>query len=139
MNFFSRIIALSLVTFTLFAAGLLLQEALRMYQNDTLKNHPEAVKSLIKAANGDNVDAAFLLATSYKEGKIGAVALDKAYKWYLKAARLGDGDAMLMLGWLHYKGELFGKSDVKKAKEWFKKAARHGIEEAAQMLEILNS
>ncbi len=139
MNFFNRIIIISVFALTLFSAGLILQEALRMYQNNTLKNHPEAIQSLVDAANSNNSDAAFLLATSYKDGKIGAVALKKAYKWYLKAAELGDGDAMLMLGWLHYKGELFGGSNIKKAKQWFSKAADKGIDEAIEMLEILNS
>jgi TPR repeat protein len=139
MNFFNRIIIISIFALTLFSAGLILQEALRMYQNNTLKNHPKAIQSLIDAANNNNSDAAFLLATSYKDGKIGAVTLQKAYKWYLKAAELGDGDAMLMLGWLYYKGELFGGSNIKKAKQWFSKAADKGIDEAIEMLEILNS
>ena len=139
MNFFNRIVVISIFSLTLFSAGLILQEALKMYQNNTLKNHPEAVQSLIDAANNNNSDAAFLLATSYKDGKIGTATLKKAYKWYLKAAKLGDGDAMLMLGWLHYKGELFGGSNIKKAKQWFSKAADKGIDEATEMLEILNS
>ncbi len=139
MNFFNRIIIVSIFSLTLFSAGLILQEALRMYQNNTLKDHPEAIQSLINAANSNNSDAAFLLATSYKDAKIGATSLEKAYKWYLKAAELGDGDAMLMLGWLYYKGDLFGASNVKKAKQWFSKAADQGIDEAIEMLEILNS
>ena len=139
MNFFRRIIILCIFSLTLFSAGLVLQEALKMYQNNTLKDHPKAVESLIDAANNNNSDAAFLLATSYKDGKIGAITLSKAYKWYLKAANLGDGDAMLMLGWIYYKGELFGDTDIKKAKKWFSKAADKGIDEAIEMLNILNS
>ncbi len=138
MNFFKKIVFISIFAITLFSAGLILQEALKMYQDNTLHEHPEAIKSLKNAAN-NNSDAAFLLATSYKDGKIGKVALKEAYIWYLKAAKLGDGDAMLMLGWLYYKGELFGASDIEKAKQWFSKAADKGIDEAIEMLEILNS
>lgn len=139
MNFFKHIFTIFIFSMTLFSAGLILQEALKMYQENTLKDHPEAINSLIDAANNNNSDAAFLLATSYKDGKIGTVTLQKAYDWYLKAAKLGDGDAMLMLGWLYYKGELFGGSNINKAKQWFSKAADKGIDEAIEMLEILNS
>jgi TPR repeat protein len=52
---------------------------------------------------------------------------------------MGDADAMLMLGWLHYSGKVFGSSNLKKAKEWFSKAADKGVDEAIEMLEILNS
>jgi TPR repeat protein len=109
-----------------------------MYQDNTLNQHPQAVKSLINEAD-KNADAAFLLATSYKDGKIGEANLKKAYEWYIRAAKMGDADAMLMLGWLYYNGELFGSSNIKKAKYWFSKAAGKGLDEAVEMLDILNS
>lgn len=138
MNFFKRMALLFLMSLTLFAAGLMLQQVLEMYQNDTLRDHPEAVEALKDSAN-DNADAAFLLATGYKEGKVGAIDLESAYRWYIKAADLGDADAMLMIGWLYYQGDLFGGSDLKKARYWFSKAADKGIDEAVEMLEILSS
>ena len=138
MNFFKRTIILTTLTLSLFAATLLLQEALKMYQNNTLNKHPKAVSALIKEAQ-NSADAAFVLATSYKDGKIGAVNLKEAYHWYTKAAKMGDADAMLMLGWIYYSGKLFGSSDIEKAKQWFSKAANQGIDEAIEMLEILNS
>jgi TPR repeat protein len=138
MNFFKRTALLSLLSLTLFAAGLMLQQVLEMYQNDTLRDHPEAIKALKDSAN-NNADAAFLLATGYKEGRIGAIDLKSAYDWYMKAANLGDADAMLMIGWLYYQGDLFGGSDLKRAKYWFLKAADKGIDEAIEMLEILSS
>jgi len=138
MNFFKRIAALFVVSITLLASTLVLEKILQMYQNSTLSQHPEAVKFLITQADTD-ADAAFLLATSYKDAKIGPANLNEAYKWYTKAAKMGDGDAMLMLGWLYYNGKLFGSSNIKKAKYWFTKAADKGVDEAIEMLEILNS
>ena len=71
MTIFKRALSVLLISLTLLAAGTLLQEALRMYQNNTLKEHPEAVAALRQAAEKGNTDAAFLLGTSYREGKIG--------------------------------------------------------------------
>ncbi len=139
MNFFKKIFFITTITLSLFAAGMMLQKALQMYQNNTLKDHPEAIQALIDSANSDNSDAAFLLATSYKEGKAGQVDPKKAFHWYSKAAALGDGDAMLMLGWLYYEGRLNGSSDIAKAKLWFSKVAALGIDEAKEMLHLLNS
>jgi len=138
MNFFKRIILLFVLSITLIASSLILQKVLQMYQDNTLNQHPQAVKSLINEAD-KNADAAFLLATSYKDGKIGEANLKKAYEWYIRAAKMGDADAMLMLGWLYYNGELFGSSNIKKAKYWFSKAAGKGLDEAVEMLDILNS
>jgi TPR repeat protein len=138
MNFFRRTLLFITITLSVFAAGALLQEALRMYQDDTLIEHPKAIAALKDYAK-DNADAAFLLATSYKDGKLGEINLKEAYNWYIKAAKMGDADAMLMLGWLHYSGKVFGSSNLKKAKEWFSKAADKGVDEAIEMLEILNS
>jgi len=121
----------------LFAAGTLLQEALKLYSNNTLKDHPEAVNALRDAAEDGNTDAAFLLATSYRNGKTGVKDSARAMKWYKKAANEGDADAMLMLGWLYYKGSATLPSNVGMAKVWFEKAAVRGIDEAIEMLEIL--
>lgn len=139
MNFFKKIFFMTTITLSLFAAGMMLQKALQMYQNGTLKEHPEAIQALTESANTNNPDAAFLLATSYKEGKIGYIDSNKAFYWYSKAAQLGDGDAMLMLGWLYYEGNLSGGSNIAKARLWFSKAAELGIDEAIEMLNILDS
>jgi len=139
MNFFKKIFFMTTITLSLFAAGMMLQKALQMYQHNTLKEHPEAIQALTESANANNPDAVFLLATSYKEGKIGHIDLSKAFYWYSKAAQLGDGDAMLMLGWLYYEGNLSGRNDIAKARLWFSKAAELGIDEAIEMLNILDS
>lgn len=136
MKVFSKTLLLLIFTLTLFGATMLIEQILQMYQDDTLHNNPQALASLETIAQ-ENSDAAYLLATIYMEGKAGRVNLQKAYRWYLKAAKKGDGDAMLSLGWLYYKGELFGQSDQNKAKYWFAQAAQNGIDEANEMLDIL--
>ncbi len=138
MTIFKRVPISLLLSLTLFAAGALLQEALQMYRNDTLKTHPEAVAALRQAAQRGNTDAAFLLATSYRDGKTGHKDIAAAIRWYEAAAEHGDADAMLMLGWLHYKGGPNLRPNEALAKAWFEKAAAKGVDEAVEMLEILN-
>lgn len=138
MTIFNRIAALLLLGVTLLASGLLLEEALKMYRDDTLRSHPEAINALKDSARQGNTDAAFLLATAYKEGKTGMKDPRSAVAWYTRAAKLGDADAMLMLGWLYYKGDAANGPDVNTAKMWFEKAAAKGVDEAVEMLEVLN-
>lgn len=138
MTIFNRIAALLLLGVALLASGLLLEEALKMYRDDTLRSHPEAITALKDAARQGNTDAAFLLATAYKDGKTGTKDTRSAVAWYTRAANLGDADAMLMLGWMFYKGDAANKPDVAAAKMWFEKAAARGVDEAVEMLDILN-
>ena len=105
-----------------------------MYQNDTLRDNPSSLKFLESKAEKGNADAAFLLATAYRNGKAGTINNEKAYYWYRKSAKMGDSDAMLMLGWLYYKES----SNTKKARYWFRQAASKGVEEAVEMLELLS-
>jgi len=126
-----------LIAPVLFAAQILLNDALKMYQNNTLKVHPEALDLLETEAKHGSIDAAFLLATAYRNGKAGVVDYTKAYQWYKIAAEQGDADAMLMLGWIHYKQIKNAKSNLEAARYWFKKAAAKGVDEAIEMLELL--
>ena len=137
MTIFKRAMTALTVSVVLFAAGSLLQEALKMYRDGTLSAHPEALRALQAEAERGNTDAAFLLATSYREGKAGRKDLTKALRWYRAAAKRGDADAMLMLGWLHYKGGPNLPPDEAAAKRWFEKAAARGVDEAVEMLEIM--
>jgi len=121
------------VAVTLLAVGSVLNEALLMYQNDTLRNNPSILESLEEEAKQGTPNAAFLLATAYRNGKTGVVDIDKSFYWYQKSAKMGDSDAMLMLGWLYYK-----KTNIKKARYWFTQAASNGIDEAVEMLELLS-
>ena len=115
-----------------------LEYALQLYKNDTLQNDKGAIKTLIKQANSGDVDAKFLLACAYKNGKLGKINLEKSFYWYKEAAISGDADAMLMLGWFYYKGSQHLAVNMKKAKYWFNKAALRGVDEAIEMLALLN-
>lgn len=121
----------------LFGSQLILSEVLKMYQNNELKNNQSALELLEKQAIAGNINAAFLLATAYRNGKAGVIDLNKAMYWYEVSADSGDGDAMLMLGWLYYKAPKALDVNIKKAKYWFNKAASKGVDEAIEMLEIL--
>lgn len=139
MKTIKRLICLSLFMLTLMAAQTILHEALQLYKTNTLHRSPEAVEALQREAEAGNADAAFLLATAYKNGKAGPPDEAKAFFWYRKAAELGDADAMLMLGWLYYKHGGKSAVDLTKARYWFKKSAELGIDEAVEMLELLES
>jgi len=123
---------------TLYALESGLEYALKLYKNNQLHNDKTAIKTLIKQANSGDVDAEFLLACAYKNGKLGKVDLEKSFYWYKKAALNGDADAMLMVGWFYYKGSYRLKVNTKKAKYWFDKAASLGLDEAMEMLALLN-
>jgi len=138
MNFFKKSLLILVITLSLFAASLLIQDVLKMYQDDSLKENPQIINKLKKIAT-HNADASFLLATIYKNGKTGTIDNRKAFVWYERAAKLGDGDAMLMLGWIYYNGEYSKAINIEKAKYWFIQASNLGIEEAIEMLNILNS
>jgi len=139
MNFFNKFLIVTILTISLFATSLLIQNILKMYQNNQLKDNPQMIKKLERLARNNDVDASFLLATIYKNGKTGVVDYNKSYKWYKNAARLGDSDSMLMLGWIYYEGKISQGVDIEKAKYWFNRAAKLGVEEAVEMLNILNS
>ncbi len=121
----------------LYGAQLLLSEVLQMYKKDELKNNTQAIELLKSEALAGNEDATFLLATAYKNGKTGEVNIKKAMHWYRVAAKNGDTDAMLMLGWLYYKEPKNLNVNLKKARYWFKKASLQGVEEGVEMLELL--
>ena len=122
---------------TLLALQSAIEVALKYYQENTLANHPNALEQLILEANSGNNSAAFLLATAYKNGKLGNVNVDRAYYWYEVCASNDDADAMLMLGWLNYKGTPKYGIRLNAAKKWFQKASRAGVVEASEMLELL--
>ena len=114
-----------------------LYEAVKKYQNGTLGEHPQMVTLLEMRAEEGNANAAFLLATAYKNGILRSDGSTEVLYWYEKAAEFGDHDAILMIGWLYYKGGEGIEVDEKKAKTWFEKAASHGVKEAQQMLQQL--
>ena len=58
----------------------------------------------------------------------------KAIKWFEKAAKQGDSDAMYEIGRCYYYGGNGIKKDIKKAKEWVAKSAALGNETAIDNL-----
>lgn len=136
-----KIIKLFIYTLTLsvvlLGAQSLLSDVLKMYQDNKLKNSSSALELLREEAKSGNTNAAFLLASAYKNGKAGVVDINRAIYWYKVSSENGDADSMLMLGWLYYKKQNNLQVNLKKARYWFRKAASHGVDEAVEMLEIL--
>ena len=127
-----RISTILAIATLLFASTMLLKDVLALYIKDDLASSPEAIKLLHVKAKAGETDAQFLLASAYKNGKLGVKDFSKALYWYKEAAKNGDSDAMLMIGWIYYKAK-----DEKRARIWFKKAASLGVDEAVEMLEML--
>ncbi len=50
----------------------------------------------------------------------------QAYRWYEKAAQMGDREAMYTLGYMYYSGQGIEEPDYRAAMEWFEKAAQEG-------------
>jgi len=121
----------------LFAAQLLLEDVLQMYKDNELKDNNKALELLESEAKRGNINASFLLATAYRNGKAGSINIEKSIYWYKIAAKNNDADAMLMIGWLYYKNPRHLNSNLKKARYWFKMAASRGVDEAVEMLELL--
>ena len=137
MPIFKSFLHVVLLSVVLYASSLMLDEVLKRYKNNRLKGDNEAIILLEKEANSGNTNAAFLLASAYKNGKFGHVDIDKAITWYKVAASYGDGDAMLMLGWLYYAQSEHIDANIHKARYWFKQAALKGVDEAIEMLEMM--
>ena len=124
------------VAVALFAAQEILREALAAYRDDTLGSRPALMEQLEKEAAKDR-NAAFLLATVYKNGKAGPRDEEAAFRWYREAAGMGDPDAMLMLGWLYYRGSETVRRNDRKAAYWFRRAADLGVDEAVEIVRML--
>ncbi len=137
MKFIKPLAYSLLITITLIAVESALEYALKLYENNTLSRHDDAIETLKKEALAGDNSIAFLLASAYKNGKLGDINLDEAFFWYRTAALRGDPDAMLMLGWIYYKGTSTVAVDIDKSKMWFSKAAAKGLDEATEMLELL--
>ncbi len=85
---------------------------------------------LPKAEKGDH-QAQYLLATTYS----GRDEL-KAFKWYMKSAKLGNPEAQLRVGKMYSFG-LGVKKNTQKAIFWYKQSAQRGNKAAKQSLDYL--
>ena len=94
---------------------------------ETEENLNAALKLYQAALDSDpeNLDA--ILGTA--EVMIRKGSFDNALKWYLKAAELGNADAMFGIGLLYEYGHGVDQDD-EKAMEWYLKAAELGNETA---------
>jgi TPR repeat protein len=112
------------------------------------KNHSEALRWYIKAAEHGNVDAKIWFQRVAEQGdaeaqlKLGymfyeGLGVPKNYilalKWYKKAAEQGNVQAMYSLGEMYYYGDGVEDDDAEAAK-WYQRAAERGHRDAAQML-----
>ena len=83
------------------------------------KNETEAVKWLRKAAEGNNIDAQNTLANCYTDGQLG-FSKDpvEAFKWYEKAANLGDHHSAYYTA-CRYENGIGVTQDYVEAYKWF--------------------
>ena len=117
-----------------------IKAGVRAYQENSLREQSVLIAKLENLAYKEhNKDAAFLLATAYKNKVLESSHKNNALKYYRLAAKENDHDAELMIGWLYYEGRVYLKADTAKAKYWFKKASDAGVIEATQMLNMLEN
>ncbi len=139
-----RILLTLFLTFSVCLGGQsaekIIKAGVSAYQEKSLKGNTTLINALENLAeNNQNVDAAFLLATAYKNDILEEDKRKNALHWYLLAAQENDHDAELMIGWLYYEGRFYLKKDIKEARQWFKKASDSGLLEATQMLNMLDN
>lgn len=86
------------------------------------ESNKSAFQLFRKSAKQGNVIAMTDLGVFYKYGKGCNVNLNKAKKWFKKAANLDNDKATYSLGYLYLKGYGGIAQDYNKAVEWFKKS-----------------
>ena len=132
-----KVIFLLLVSLSLFAEDSSIESAMKYYTQETLYQHKQLIEKLKKEALEGSIDAAFLLASAYKNNLLETSKKDNALRWYLVAAEHNDYESMLMIGWIYYEGNSYQSKNEQKALYWFKEAANHGVVEAIEMLHLL--
>ncbi len=82
---------------------------------------------LTKSADQDYPEALQLLGDCYRQGK--GVPCDEvqAYRYYTRAAELGNGKAMYQLGRQFWEGLAGQTPDLEQGLEWYRKAADRGF------------
>jgi len=83
----------------------------------------EQIETLRQQATQGNVSSQFQLGTIYDTGAVVQLDINKAFKWYKKAAANGNQHAMFLTGYFLCRG-LTGNVDRKKADFWFRKSNR---------------
>jgi len=113
-----------------------------------IRDYGEAIKWWKKAAELGDAGAMMYLGNIYDgsydykdnvgiyrddRGTVDNTDNHKAFKWYKKAAELGNTKAMYHLGRMYYFGHGVLWKDPKKAKYWIKKAYEAGYEDAEKL------
>lgn len=90
-----------------------------------------------RSAEQDFPAGVYHLADCYASGRGTATDIARAAELYQKAARLGDEDAMFILGKWYRDGKGL-RADPEQARFWLRKAADAGVKEAAACLRALS-
>lgn len=100
-------------------------------RNPIEENPEAAARAYRRAAEAGHAEAAYNLATSFRDGDGVTLDLSLAAEWYIRAAEAGDARAQYQLGLacdvLHQKSALPGlELDNDEAAAWYRRAAENG-------------
>jgi len=84
------------------------------------------IESLKRGAENDDASAQYDLGMCYANGDGVKENLERAFDWFLRAAKLGHPDAMLQVG-LRYDGGDGVDKDYARAFKWYTKASEAGV------------
>ena len=111
--------------------GIMLLANLYYASGDEARNR-KVIPLLVVAAEKGNPEAQELMARCYWEGKGTPRNVDKAVRWFERAALNGNADAMYMMG-LHCQR----KHQIDKAREYYRQAAEAGNRDAEKAFQSL--
>lgn len=110
----------------------------KIYANDAKKNDPKAMfyygisshdfntfmRMLVPLAEQGNVDAIIAIASEYSLGTITSSNAEESFKWYLKAARLGDVSSQNIVALSYTCNDGCGEINYDKAFHWYSASAK---------------
>ena len=100
------------------------------------RDYVEARKWWLKAAEGGNVDAAYVLGRFAQDGTGQARDLSAARRWYTKAAEAGNAKSQFNLALMSVRGQ-GGPQDYAAAVRWFRQASARGYADATYNMGVL--
>jgi TPR repeat protein len=103
-----------------------------------MKDHAEAAKWYLKAAEQNYAPAQYNLGLCYEHGNGVAANRVEAAKWYRKAAEQNDAAAQYNLGMCYERAEA-GTEDWAEVYKWLSLAARQGHEAAKEYITFMES
>ncbi len=126
------IFILIITTFTLFANDF--DQAVEDYNNG---GYIKSLNTFYTLAKKGDAKAQYNVALIYANGKGVQRDLDKARKWYEKAAKQGNGPAQYNLAQLYHAAGETDAHGYEKARYWYEKAVEAGIMQAYNNLAAL--